>query len=266
MRRRKMVPRGFLEAVLCMIMMTFISGCAEFRHPAPAAGTYRGPSRDMGQGRAHAFITLDASGKPTAIGVRMSETALTGLPAEPPSDADGWEYVLSLPKEAAVSGYDHIVIDWNPKGHIPPGVYDKPHFDFHFYLINPEQREKITAKGEDLARAHKAPAPEFMAEGYVLPEGTEVPRMGAHAIDPAAPEFNKLPFTKTFIYGFYDGQMIFVEPMMTKAFLETKPNVTDQIKLPKAYSKHAYYPTSYGVNYDAAKQEYDISLEGLVYR
>jgi len=64
-----MVPREFLEAVLCMIMMTFISGCAEFRHPGPTAGTYHGPSRDMGQGRAHAFITLDASGKPTVIGV-----------------------------------------------------------------------------------------------------------------------------------------------------------------------------------------------------
>jgi len=52
-----------------------------------------------------------------------------------------------------------------------------------------EQREKITAKGEDLERAHRAPAPEFMPEGYILPDGTEVPRMGAHAIDSTAPEF-----------------------------------------------------------------------------
>ena len=213
----------------------------------------------------HTFTTMDAGGKLTAIGLRMSETALTGLPAEPPHDADGWEYILALPKEAAASGYDHVGIDWNPKGHIPDGVYNTPHFDFHFYMISQADKEKITAKGEDLARAHKAPAAEFMPEGYILPPGTEVPRMGAHAIDPSSPEFNKMPFTKTFIYGFYNGQMIFLEPMMTKAFLETNPNTTDRIKLPAAYARHAYYPTMYSVKYDPAIREFEISLEGLMY-
>ena len=140
-----------------------------------------------------------------------------------------------------------------------------PHFDFHFYMISQADKEKITLKGEDLARAHKAPAPEFMPEGYVLPEGTEVPRMGAHAIDPSSPEFNKMPFTKTFIYGFYDGQMIFLEPMMTKAFLETRPNTADRIKLPRTYARHGYYPTMYSVKHDAVQREYEISIEGLNY-
>ena len=266
MYKHKMIREGIFKGVIAAIVATSILGCAELKALHSSAGTYEGPSQVMGDGNAHAFITLDADGKPTVIGIRMSETALMGLPVEPPQDADGWEYALSLPKEAAISGYDHIVIDWNPKGHIPIGVYDKPHFDFHFYLISSEQREKITAKGEDIARAHKAPAPELMPEGYILPEGTEVQRMGAHAIDPTAPEFNKLPFVRTFIYGFYDGQMIFLEPMMTKDFLATKPNTTDPIKLPKAYSIHAYYPTIYSVKYNADQREYEISLENLVYR
>lgn len=266
MGKDKTVSTGLLEVVLAAIIMTSILGCAEIRKPGPSAGTYDGPSRDIGEGRAHAFITLDASGRPTTIGVRMSESALVGLPAEPPRDEDGWEYVLSLPEVAAISGYNHVGIDWNPKGHIPPGVYDKPHFDFHFYMISLEQREKITAKGEDLARAHRAPTPEFMPEGYILPVGTEVARMGAHAIDPTSPEFNKLPFAKTFIYGFYDGKMIFIEPMMTKDFLETRPNATDRIKLPKSYSMHAYYPTTYSVKHNATQREYEISLGGLIYK
>jgi hypothetical protein len=260
--RRRII--GFLGAVIAMMALAGVAGCAGFK--SSMAGTYEGPSKAMGEGSARAFVTLDAEGKPTVIGVRISETALSGLPAEPPRDADGWEYPLSLPKEAAMSGYNHIVIDWNPRGHIPIGVYDKPHFDFHFYLINSEKRQNITAKGEDLVRAHKAPAPEFMPEGYILPEGTEVARMGAHAIDPTAPEFNKLPFEKTFIYGFYDGQMIFLEPMMTRAFLETKPDTTDRIKQPKAYAIHAYYPTTYSVKYDPAQREYEITLGSLIYR
>lgn len=262
----KIAAKDLLKVVVLLIVIASFLGCAGFKNQGLKPGVYDGPSRDMGKGHAHAFIKLDASGIPTTIGIKMSESALVGLPEDPPRDADGWEYVLSLPKEAAISGYNYIVIDWNPKGHIPPGVYDKPHFDFHFYMINSEQRDKITAKGEDLARAHRAPAPELMPEGYILPEGTEVPRMGAHAIDTSAPEFNELPFTKTFIYGFYDGQMIFVEPMMTKAFLETKPNTMDRVKLPQTYSKHAYYPTSYRVDYNATKREYEISLEDLVSR
>jgi hypothetical protein len=260
----KMIATGLVKVVISAVVITSLLGCAEFRKLGSKAGTYDGPSQVIGGGRAHAFITLDASGRPTAIGARMSEAALVGLPVEPPRNADGWECILSLPKEAAIAGYNHIGIDWNPKGHIPPGIYDVPHFDFHFYLISPEQREKITAVGEDLARAHRAPAPEFMPVGYILPDGTEVPRMGAHAIDPTAPEFNKLPFTKTFIYGFYDGQMVFLEPMISKAFLETKPNVTDPIRLPKTYSQHAYYPTHYSVKYNPTQREYVISLESLI--
>jgi hypothetical protein len=265
MVKYKIVNRGALILVTSTMLMAFILGCSESMNLGPTAGTYDGPSRNLGNGSAYAFETIDGNGKPIAIGVRMSEAALTGLQSEPPKDGDGWETIIPLPKEAATSGYDLIGIDWNPKGHIPIGVYDKPHFDFHFYMISQAKKDSITAKGEDLARADKAPAPEYMPEGYILPKGTEVPRMGAHAIDLSAPEFNKQPFTKTFIYGFYDGQMAFLEPMVTKVFLETKPNTKDRIKLPKAYAKNGYYPTAYSVRYDATQREYEISLDNLIY-
>ena len=262
MRRKfERSARRWLGAALAAVMMASIPGWA-----AVGAGTYDGPPQDMGGGRAYTFVTLDAGGKPTTIGIRMSEAALSGLPAEPSPGMDAVEYVLPFPKEAKSAGYTHVGLDWNPKGHVPPGVYDAPHFDFHFYLISAEQREKITAKGDDIARARKAPAPEIMPEGYILPEGTEVPRMGAHAIDPTSPEFNKQPFTKTFIYGFYDGSIAFLEPMVTKAFLETKPNVTEPVKLPRSYSRRAYYPTQYTVKYDESQREYVISLDGLTSR
>ncbi len=266
MRNCRMTAGGSLGLILAAAMVAFIQGCAGVGNSGGTAGTYDGPVRQMGNGRAYTFVTLDAAGKPTAIGIRMSEAVLSGLPTGLTHDGHAGEYVLSLPKEAETSGYNHVEIDWNPKGHPPPGVYDIPHFDFHFYLISPEQRNRITAKGDDLARTHKAPAPDFMPEGYILPEGTEVPRMGAHAVDPASPEFHKRVFTKTFVYGFYDGSMAFLEPMATRAFLETKPNVTDPVKLPKAYARQAYYPTRYSVKYDGARREYVISLEDLIYR
>ncbi|QKT03359.1 DUF5602 domain-containing protein [Ectothiorhodospiraceae bacterium 2226] len=241
-----------------------LSGCAGGYDQASRAGTYEGPPTAVGEGEARSFVTLDAQGEPIALGVRLSPAALTGLPSDVGHAGPAVEYRLDLPPEAAATGYDHVTVDWNPHGHFPPGVYDVAHFDFHFYLIDDEARNRITGEGEDRARASKAPATEFMPAGYVLPEGTDEPRMGAHAIHPGAPEFNQQPFTKTFIYGFYDGEMVFVEPMVTKAFLETRADVREAIPLPERYHRTAYYPTEYRVGYDAETEAHVVVLEGLV--
>lgn len=90
--------------------------------------------------------------------------------------------------------------------------------------------------------------------------------MGAHWVDPKAPEFNGQPFNETFIYGFYNGEMVFVEPMVTIAFLETKPEVTKELKLPKCYPISSYYPTGYSLSYNETNKEYTLALEGLTLR
>ena len=78
MSKYGMAAKRILEVVMAMIMMTSILGCAEFMGHTPTAGTYEGPVQTMGGGQARAFITLNDSGKPTTIGIRMSDTALSG--------------------------------------------------------------------------------------------------------------------------------------------------------------------------------------------
>jgi hypothetical protein len=53
-------------------------------------------------------------------------------------------------------------MDWEPHGHPPPGVYDVPHFDFHFYMITPEERAGI-----DGSTGGQDPAAEFVPAHYV---------------------------------------------------------------------------------------------------
>ncbi len=228
---------------------------------ASKSGTFVGETKPLGNGMVRSWVTLDNDGKPLAIGVTFTEAALSGLPATLPTT----EYQLALPKQASDMPFKYIVVNWNPKGHVPPGVYDAPHFDFHFYMISPEVRYAITATGDDLVKVEKKPAQEFIPAGYVPAPGGE-PRMGAHWIDPASPEFNNQSFTKTFIYGFYDGNMSFLEPMVTVAYLGTKPNFSGDIKLPEKYLTSAYYPTRYSVKYDAASKEYTVALEGMMLR
>lgn len=226
-----------------------------------------GQVKTMGNGVVWSWMEYGSEGTPVAIGVTFTETALSGQPENPPSDIPYWDYELSLPKQAKVPPYDHIVVDWNPRGHVPPGVYDVPHFDFHFYMISSSERNKITVKKDDTTRLMKKPSAKFIPAGYILPEGTEEPRMGVHWVDPSAPEFNKQPYTKTFIYGSYDGHVTFFEPMVSLAYLEGKePNTTETIKLPAAYERHGYYPVIYCVRHDAVRKEYTVSLEGLTQR
>jgi hypothetical protein len=222
--------------------------------------TYFGPTVAMAKGSARAYVTLDGTGVPLEIGMALTETALEELPAT------AAEYVLVLPPQASTTAFKHAVINWIPLGHPPAGVYTVPHFDFHFYTITNAQRAEILLG--DSARAAKMmrpPTAEFVPAGYVMGMAGEL--MGLHWRDPEAPELKGAPFTKTFIYGSYDGALIFGEPMVAKSYLETKParDVTT-LKLPAEYSAHGYQPTSYSVGYYIGPMEYRVALSGLVSR
>jgi hypothetical protein len=198
--------------------------------------------------------------------VTFTEAALSGLATSLTPGIIWTEFVLPLPPQAAATGFDHIGLNWNPKGHDPEGIYKVPHFDFHFYLISPAERDRITTRGDDLERVRKPLPPEFVPEGYVFAPASEEPGMGLHWVKPSSHEFHGKAFTHTFIYGSYDGRMIFLEPMMTRTFLETRPTMTVPIKLPLKYQKPGYYPTRYSVKYSPESREYTVSLDGLTRR
>jgi hypothetical protein len=225
----------------------------------PPGGDYFFGSEAVGNGVAQPFVTLDDSARPAALGVRLTEAALQNLPANPA------EYVLQLPPQAAGTGFTHLSLDWNPAGHPPPGIYDKAHFDVHFYLITETDRDAITGVGSDIDRAKTPPAPDAIPTDYV-PTPDVVPRQGVHWIDPTGPEYNGQPFTVTYIYGFYAGSMVFGEPMVTRDFLLTRPNFSAPVKQPRVYPKPGFYPTRYGVRYNPLEKEYRITLEGLTQR
>ena len=227
-------------------------------------GTYLGQFTILGNGTVRSWVKFE-KGKPSSLGLTFSETALSGLKEEKelPKAMPMMEYKLALPKEAKVTGFDHISLDWNPIGHPPKDIYTLPHFDVHFYLMSPEARGKIIATGADIARCEKKPESRYIPAGYIIPPETAVPQMGAHAIDAAAAELAGQKFTTTFLYGYYNGQMNFIEPMISVDFLKTRPNYTTAIKVPQAYAKSGFYPTRYSVSYDATRQEYSVSLDSL---
>lgn len=253
------------------MMLLLVAGIAVLRAQIPGGAAaplmapmservFTGETKAVGTVTVTAWVMLNASGHPTAIGVTLTESALTNLPAA------NTEYALSLPPQASETPFNHVALNWLPKGHIPVGIYDVPHFDFHFYTITPTERNQITGSGADVARARKNPPSGYLPQGYFPAPSSFEPYMGQHWVSPSFPELNGKPFTASALYGSYNGRVAFLEPMVSLAFLQTKPAFTSAFPRPAQVAKPGYYPTQYTVIYDANRHEYTIALMGLTYR
>lgn len=212
----------------------------------------------VGLGKGQAYAEIDQSGALTSVGVALTEEALNGLP-----EHDMTQYILKLPSVLNVPPYNHVLLDWNPHGHEPNPTYSAPHFDFHFYLVSEEERKAISCQGDDEAVCLTQPEPTKLPPFYV-PTPAGVPEMGWHWLDPRSPEFNGQPFTATFIYGFYGGNMNFLEPMITREYLLKKQCFEKDIPVPQAFPKAGYYPQSYAISFDKTLNMYFISLKSLM--
>jgi hypothetical protein len=189
-----------------------------------------------------------------------------------------YERVLELPAavaDLAQLPFKWIGVNWNPEGHMPPAppVYAEPHFDFHFYTDERDRIEAIRTGrcGElvdcgDFQRASTPVPPAYQPPDHI-DVGAVVARMGNHLVDSRSPELQDPParFTRTFIYGAFDGELIFWEPMITLDFLAGATAECFPIRQPERFLVAGYYPTTYCVRHDEREMRYTVSLEGFVY-
>ncbi|MDB5021507.1 MAG: hypothetical protein JWQ28_2634 [Pedobacter sp.] len=251
---KKFQKKSFRGIYLIVASVMFLTACKEESTTLDQPTTTLGETVVLCHGKAQSFVIKDANGNPECIGFTFSEEALTDLP-----DKDT-ETPIPVPSDNGTL-VDHMYVDYNAHGHKPAGIYDKPHFDIHFYMISKEEQNKIVIGPE----MEILPSAEFVPTDY-QPGPGGVPNMGKHWSDVTSKEFNGQPFDYTFIYGSYNGKFIFYEPMVTIAFLKLKQNFSAVVKQPAKVQREGYYPTSYSVSYDATKKIYIIKLEKLTLR
>jgi hypothetical protein len=211
----------------------------------------------LGAGRIQTWIELgERSGSPVAVGTTFTEEMLSGLP--------GQSVMLSLGLPQPVRDetlFDHVLFDWMPGGHGPPGVYNVPHFDFHFYMIPRPEREAIRSS-DPMTEVQGA----WVPSDYVM-DPAVIDQMGLHWYDATAPEWTGDRFTRTFIWVSHAGEWIALEPMVTlQYFLTSRQSVTAPIKQPERYQRSGAWPTEYVVEFDSATNQYDVYMTGLVLR
>ena len=266
--------------------------------------SYRGPcaeygeSKPLGEGTQTAY-SQTVGDRPVSIGWRISDSALEGLPYDPPNaglwcydkDGDGttdrmtectggYETALKLgPKfrDQVDSPFTYVLANWNPMGHMPPHVYDLPHFDVHFYQNENSERLAIRpgpcpalVNCEDYELGKDLPDDRYLPDDYQDLDAVE-PAMGNHLIDPTGPEFNGERFTHTFIYGTWDDETTFYEPMITYEWLTglgdgSRASGCHEMKLPQAWQQSGWYPTQYCIRHLDNRDETAVSLEGFTYR
>jgi hypothetical protein len=281
-----------MTRVSILIAAAALAGCASMG-PDGRSGRYPGWQQPLGNGAATSYAEFDRDGTPTAIGVAFSAQALDGLPSGSDNHRcfgrgrDGmmdhgtkclhtFEYVIPLPDAAALRAdipFKWVLLNWNPVGHIPPGVYDVAHFDVHFQMASIAEVFAIEPGpcGPEFVRCDqfqigKKPVPPNYLHADFKDVDAVVAAMGNHLIDVSGSEFNKQPFTRSWIYGVYDGKVIFYEEMVTRAHILSKPNACVPIKLPRAYAVRGFYPTVSCIRHDATSGNHTVSMEKFVLR
>ena len=284
--------------VTCLALL-IASGCAGSVVPHAAekntGHTQFGPSQTLGAGAVRTFVEFDANDRPVSYGLEIDRSALDGLPAEPnhtsrcydldgngslevPPECEGdEERFLELPTQAV--GHDDIPIrwvglNWNPMGH-EPMPWKEPHFDMHFYLQAFEEVQAIRPgpcgiliNCDDFEIATRPLEAGYVPAGYISVDAA-VTRMGNHLINPSSPELdadNPSLFTHTFIYGTWDAEISFIEPMITRAFLLSGVDDCFDIPQPAAFQRAGYYPTRYCIAATDLGAPVAVTLSGLEYR
>lgn len=204
---------------------------------------------------------------PTRLGVSLDAEALDSHSEGDgdPMTTEGNERARPHFADGHGTPFEFVGVWWNPDGHPPEGVYDVPHFDFHFYHVAESDVDDI--EGSPLFGGSDVPtpvAPDQYPAGY-FPDHSVVPEMGLHWFDSSAPEWSGGSFSHTNIYGSYDGDLIFVEPMITKEFLEGMAeceSVTTEIATPERFPEAGQYPTAYSISHPDS-DTFEVALESF---
>ncbi len=165
--------------------------------------------------------------------------------------------ILALPEGVGeATGFSHFELNWEHHGH-QPRRFLEPHFDFHFYSIPSDDLGDIDCRD--------ASKPEVLPEGYTLPDAMDpeqglltglcVPSMGMHAM-PVQELETPGTFDATILVGYYAGDVIFVEPMVSQrklleaeAFALPVPSLEGLVDL--------NYPMTFRADFDEATRTYN---------
>lgn len=216
-----------------------------------------GKSGKLFKGTAKSFAKVKPDGTVHSVGVVFSLTAFTSGPASHPFQDD---LVLDMPSVAKEQTLlHHLRANWLPGGH-GPDPYGEPHFDFHFLRGTRAEIDDIDCaadarNGKVLPKADKIPT------GYGTPELC-VNAMGYHSWPKE--DTSGGDFKASLIMGYWQGNVVFLEPMIPVSTFEKKKTFEIPIAKPaSAGGGTTLYPTRMIATWLEETEEYSFEFDSF---
>lgn len=213
-----------------------------------------GDSVSYSGGFAYVWIETDDDQVPVNVGITL-DSAVVYQPGR--FFRQNWP---EFPDAGKHSLFTNVLFDWNPNGHAPAN-YSRPHFDFHFDMVPRFVMDNIQT-GEDTVPVE----PDLIPPNYEpdTDPPVAIENMGVHYVDKSSREWNGDIFTETLVWGYYRGDLFFIEPMITQSYLYTVESEAIPIKQPARYARPGYYPTTYKIERDRESGQYHVVLTDFV--
>ena len=242
--------------ILAVAASSFIFACDKDKNKDKE---YKSDEVTLHGGKVWTSAKVDKDGKPLSVSILVNDAALNSVPVGQPSDHMSPQNNILIPiSDKSGTPFRFAMVNWNSSGHEPDNVYTVPHFDFHFYTSN----QADVMNYLDDAKLNAEPPAGYIPANHI--SGPGVPMMGKHFIDANTPELHGQPFTQTFLYGSYDSKVVFMEPMITLAFLKNTTTFERSIPQPTKFQQAGFYPTKMKVSRHDGVTE--ITLEDFVSR
>jgi len=242
--------------ILAVAASSFIFACDKDKNKDKE---YKSDEVTLHGGKVWTSAKVDKDGKPLSVSILVNDAALNSVPVGQPSDHMSPQNNILIPiSDKSGTPFRFAMVNWNSSGHEPDNVYTVPHFDFHFYTSN----QADVMNYMDDAKLNAEPPAGYVPANHI--SGPGVPMMGKHFIDANTPELHGQPFTQTFLYGSYDSKVVFMEPMITLAFLKNTTTFERSIPQPTKFQQAGFYPTKMKVSRHDGVTE--ITLEDFVSR
>jgi hypothetical protein len=204
------MKKFFLFAAVAMVAL---SSCKKDPENDRGSQVFKGEVKTFQHGKAWTWYERDRN-KPMRISIAIDDAAMESLDR----GSEGGDHhshdnavSLKLPPQANSTPFDHVLLEWNPTGHPPLGVYTKAHFDFHFYMTSEAERMAIPVYEQAQEKFDNFPF-QYMPQDYVpIPGG--VPQMGTHWVNRFSPELgggNVLP--RAFFMALTMARLHFTNP------------------------------------------------------
>jgi hypothetical protein len=211
-------------------------------------GAIMGEKQTQFGGDVETWAMLDGAGKVSELSFTLPMATVTGIPASTSVDVV-WYIKLPDPvlQQTVFRSLDYSYL---PAGHVPAGVYDTQHWEWHLSALTKEERDALDCSDKTM------PPPEAIPDNWIVfPECIQ--KIGFHGFDLAAPEYNREKFTKGNYLSYYHGIFSGVEPQITRELLNSRADVPfNPSPRPKKFGKSGLYPTKFKSKFDTNSATY----------